>query len=156
MRPIYAVDSSTTKTYERIASVSERKISKRIHGSVMDGNQRRIRTNSEVYDLYKDLDIIRIVKIFQLVAQVYRLKDHLDLKTQIKIDRWYHTGSKKPWRKQLDNCDKMSKPIPEATQGYRAHDIIIWILPSQTITIIEDPIDGLYEKQKLGRIYSRR
>ena len=83
MRPIYAVDSSTTKTYERIASVSERKISKRIHGSVMDGNQRRIRTNSEVYDLYKDLDIIRIVKIFQLVAQVYRLKDHLDLKTQI-------------------------------------------------------------------------
>jgi hypothetical protein len=62
-----------TKADEEKLRIFERRILRRIYGPTCENGVWRIKYNDEVYSLYKDLDIVRVIK----VARV-RWLGHLD------------------------------------------------------------------------------
>jgi hypothetical protein len=60
IRPVLTSASETwvlTKSDEKTLAVFERKILRAIYGPIKDSDEWRIRYNSELYALYKDMDI---------------------------------------------------------------------------------------------------
>ena len=53
---------TTTSTQEDMIKRWERKFLRRIYGGVLDAGMWRMRTNAELYDLYKEPDIVIIIK----------------------------------------------------------------------------------------------
>ena len=67
-----------TKRTEMALGAFERKILRRIFGPVQQNSQWRMRYNDELYDLYKDNDIVTFIKLRRLewAGHVYRMEDH--------------------------------------------------------------------------------
>ena len=67
-----------TKRTEMALGAFERKILRRIFGPVQQNAQWRIRYNDELFNLYKDNDIVTFIKLRRLewAGHVYRMEDH--------------------------------------------------------------------------------
>ena len=69
IRPVLTYASETwvlSKTNERQLAVFERKILRKIYGPLNEGGVWRRRYNQELYDLYRDPDVIQVIKISRL------------------------------------------------------------------------------------------
>ncbi|KAF6214380.1 hypothetical protein GE061_009120 [Apolygus lucorum] len=80
LRPALTYGSETrvmTKQSESVLRVLERKILRRILGPLLDHGQWRRRKNEELYQLYKDYDVVKFVKLGRLrwAGHVLRMDD---------------------------------------------------------------------------------
>lgn len=69
IRPVLTYASQTwtiSRSNENDLLTFERKILRRIIGPVKDGDRWRIRKNREIYELYKDIDVVRFVQLGRL------------------------------------------------------------------------------------------
>jgi hypothetical protein len=81
VRPIVTYACETwvlTRKGELTIPIWERKVLRRIFGPICERGCYRIRTNEEVYRIYKEMDLVTIFKTLRLkwLGQVNRMEDH--------------------------------------------------------------------------------
>ena len=80
IRPTVTYGAETwtlTNKVEKMLMTWERKILRKIYGPTKENGQRRIKTNSELCNKYKDQDIVAVIKIRRLewLGHVIRMKE---------------------------------------------------------------------------------
>lgn len=80
IRPVVMYGSESwrlTKADENCLSIWERKILRKVFGAVCEEGNWRIRTNQEIYELFKDPDIVKEIKVkrLQWLGHLRRMED---------------------------------------------------------------------------------
>ena len=103
IRPVLTYASETwtmTQTEEKTLALFERKILRSIFGGLLENGVWRRKTNSELYHLYKEPDIIKFIKIQRMkwAGHVLRMEEG---RTTKRIFQARPTGSRKRGRPKL-------------------------------------------------------
>jgi hypothetical protein len=109
------------RTFERI-------IMRRIYGPTCENGVWRIKYNVELYGLYKDLDIVRVIKVARIrwLGHLVRMKENSPCKNKTFSQP---EGSRKKGRyrlRWLDSVLKDVKLLKVETWWKRAHDRNSW------------------------------
>jgi hypothetical protein len=101
---------TVTKAYEGKLSTFERRILRRICSPACENGVWRIKYNDELYGLYKDLDIVRVIKVARLrwLGQLVRMEENSPCK---KITFSQPKGSRKKGRPKLRWRDSVLKDV---------------------------------------------
>jgi hypothetical protein len=126
---LYGSESWTlTKADEEKLRTFERRILRSIYGPTCENCVWRIKYNDELYGLYKDLDIVRVIKVARLrwLGHLVRIEKNSPCK---KITFLQPEGSWKKGRLKLGRLDSVLKDVKllkVETWWKKAHDRNIW------------------------------
>jgi len=111
IRPVVLYGSetwNTTKADEEALAVFERKVLRTIYGPTKEGDMFRIRHNDELYQLFREADIIRILQLNRLrwAGHVIRRPEEAPVQATLKSD--FNDGKRSRGRQKnawIDNVD---------------------------------------------------
>jgi Reverse transcriptase (RNA-dependent DNA polymerase) len=112
IRPVVLYSSetwNTTQADEEAMAVFERKVLRTIYGPIKEGEIYRIRHNDELYQLFREADIVRILKINRVrwAGHVIRRPEDAPVHATLKAD--FNDGKRSRGRQKsswIDNVDK--------------------------------------------------
>jgi hypothetical protein len=101
---------TVAKADEKEIRIFERRIWRRIYGHVCENGVWRTKYNDELYSLYKDLDIIRVIKVARIrwLGHLVRMEENSPCK---KINFSQPEGSRKKRRPKLRWLDSVLKDV---------------------------------------------
>jgi hypothetical protein len=106
---LYGSESWTpSKDHEALLRGSERKILRRIYGAVQTGGVWRRHYNKEVYSLFNDVNIMKIIKIngLRLAGHVIRREYEEIIKIIMRIKLEWKRKKGRPRMRWLDGVEK--------------------------------------------------
>jgi hypothetical protein len=103
-----AETGATNKSDERTLMTLERKIVRKIFGPVIEDEQWRIRTNSELEELYTDINIGIFIKLQRLrwMGHLYRMHDARNAKKIYQTNLYQKRPKGRPnarWKNEVEN-----------------------------------------------------
>jgi hypothetical protein len=117
-----------TKCDEKTFAVFERKILRAIYGAIKDNDEWRIRYNSELYALYKNMDIITFIKVGRLkwAGHVVRMDQRRPAKRILNAKLECIRRRGRPKLRWEDGVDKDVKTLEERNWKNIARNREIW------------------------------
>jgi hypothetical protein len=107
--------------------IRERKVLRRISGPVCERRCYGIRTNEEVYRIYKEMDLVTVIKTLRRkwLGHVNRMEDHREPKRVLQGIPGGGTRKGKPRKRWLDDMEDDLRKM-EVKQRKKAMDRTEW------------------------------